>query len=318
MEKKYDIVSIGTMAYDMILYTVDESVFSRDTTLLQGVGTSPGGAAVIQSITAARLGCRTAAAGKLCQDSFSDYVIGEFEKAGVDISNVTRSKEDTMSLTFALVRKDGDRHFLGRAGSNNQTFCLEDFDLDIVRQASVVSYGSFFFLKGLDSGGVTEIFRTAKEAGALTVADCANDSFSQGRDIVFRNLPLIDYFIPSYVEAAYLTSEKDPGNMARVFLDKGCKNVVIKLGKEGCYVTDGKREEIFPPAQTEYVRDTTGAGDSFVGGFMAGLTAENMDIWDAARYANAVAGVSVTQQGALTALKDKSQVLQLLKNNKGE
>lgn len=318
MEKKYDIVSIGTMAYDMILYTVDETVFSRDTTLLEGVGTSPGGAAVIQSVTAARLGCKTAAIGRLCQDSFSDYVIMQLQQAGVDISNIKRSKDDTMSLTFALVRKDGDRHFLGRAGSNNQSLCLEDFNLDIIKQASVVSYGSFFFLQGLDSGGASVIFKTAKEAGALTVADCANDSFSQGREIVFRNLPLIDYFIPSYVEARYLTGEREPAKMAEIFLNKGCRNVIIKLGSAGCYVNDGKKEDTFPAVQTENVADTTGAGDSFVGGFMAGLTAEKLDIWGAARYAGAVAGVSVTKAGALTALRDKGQVLELLKNSEGK
>ena len=43
MEKEFDIVAIGTMAYDMILRTVDESAFTRDTTLLESVGVSSGG-----------------------------------------------------------------------------------------------------------------------------------------------------------------------------------------------------------------------------------------------------------------------------------
>lgn len=311
MKKMYDIAAIGTMAYDMILGTVDETVFSRDTTLLKEVGVSPGGAAVIQSVTAARLGCRAAVVGKLCTDTFSDYVIEVLKKAEVDISNIKRSDSDTMSLTFALVKENGDRHFLGRAGSHNQTLCLEDFNLDIVRQAAIVSYGSFFFLKGLDAGGVSIILKTAKEAGAATVADCASDSFNQGPEIVYRNLEFLDYFMPSYVEAEYLTKEKEPSRMAEVFLKKGCRNVIIKLGGEGCYVTDGRRGKVLPPISHIKVSDTTGAGDSFVGGFMAGLT-KRMDIWEAARYANAVAGVSVTGMGGLTALKDESQVLELL------
>lgn len=311
MEKKYDIVSVGTMAYDMTLHTVDESVFTRDTTLLDTVGTSPGGAAMIQTVTAARLGCRTAVIGKLCGDAFSDELMLVLKDAGVDTAYVKRSDTDTMSLTFALVREDGNRHFLGLAGSNNQTLELKDVDLEAVRQAKIVSYGSFFFLQGLDKGGVSEILRTAKEAGALTVADCANDSFGQGQDIVLRNLPLIDYFIPSYVEAEYLTGEKEPSKMAEILLKKGSRFVIIKLGDEGCYVTDGKKAKILPAVRGIKVRDTTGAGDSFVGGFMAGL-AEDMDMWDAAAFANATAAVSVTQPGALTALKDRSQVLKLL------
>lgn len=46
---------------------------------------------------------------------------------------------------------------------------------------------------------------------------------------------------------------------------------------------------------------------------MAGLT-EGMELWEAARYANAVAAVSVTKMGAVTALKDRAQVLELLEN----
>lgn len=313
MDKKYDIVAIGTMAYDMILRTVDETVFTRDTTLLEEAGVSPGGAAVTQTIIASRLGCRTAVAGKVCEDTFSEYVMRKLEKAGVDTAHVIHSKEDTMSLTFALVKPDGTRHFLGVAGSNNQSLSLKDFCLDLVTQARIVSYGSFFFLKGLDSEGVSVILKRAREAGALTVADCASDSFKQGREIVFKNLWLIDYFIPSYVEAHYLVQEENPADMAEKLLDKGCKNVIIKLGDEGCYVSDGKRAELVPSFHPKEVVDTTGAGDNFVGGFMAGLT-EGMDLWEAARYANAVAAVSVTKMGAVTALKDRAQVLALLEN----
>lgn len=315
MTKKYDIVAIGTIAYDMILRTVDETVFTRDTTLLSEVGISPGGAAMTQTIIASRLGCRAAVVGKVCGDTFSEYLLGELEKAGVDTTHVVHSKEDTMSLTFALVKPDGTRHFLGLAGSNNQSLCLEDFCIDLVTQAKIVSYGSFFFLKGLDPDGVSVILKKAKESEALTVADCASDSFGQGKDIVFRNLPLIDYFIPSYVEAYYLTQEKEPADMAVSLLKRGCKNVIIKLGDEGCYVSDGKRAEIVPPFHPKKVSDTTGAGDNFVGGFMVGLI-ERMDLWEAARYANAVAAVSVTGMGAVTALRDKSQVLELFNDRK--
>ena len=78
-------------------------------------------------------------------------------------------------------------------------------------------------------------------------------------------------------------------------------------------MSDGKRAELVPSFHPKEVVDTTGAGDNFVGGFMAGLT-EGMELWEAARYANAVAAVSVTKMGAVTALKDRAQVLELLEN----
>lgn len=315
MNRKYDIISIGTMAYDMVLRTVDASVFTRDTTMLDEIGISPGGAAFISSVVAHRLGCKTAVIGKLSNDAFSDYLMNYLKENGVDTSYVVRNVQDVTSLTFALVVPNGERHFIGHAGSNNQSLCLGDFDLNLVKQTKIIGYGSFFALQGLDANGATTVLRTAREAGTLTVADCASDCFHQGPEIVFRNLPFIDYFMPSWVEANYLTNENDPKEMAKQFLKKGCRNVIIKLGGEGCYVMNNKMAEHIPAISNLNVKDTTGAGDNFVGGFMAGLI-EGMDIKEAARYATAVAAISVTQSGALTALKDKSQVMTLLSSNK--
>lgn len=311
MDKKYDIVSIGTVAYDMILRTVDETAFQRDTTLLRDVGVSSGGAAMIQTITAARLGCKTAIVGKMAKDVFGTYLLNELRAAGVDSDYLIQSPDAKTALTFALVREDGNRHFLGYTGSTNQTLCVQEINLEVIKQAKIVSYGSFFWMKSLDQTGVSILLHTAKEAGAQTVADCASDSFHQGKEIVLRNLPLIDYFIPSYVEAEYLTGEKEPEVMAHKLLGAGCRNVIIKLGAEGCLVTDGKQEKRIAAIHSKEVCDTTGAGDSFVGGFMAGLI-DGKDIWNSAEYANAVAAVSVTGLGALTALRNKQQVLKMI------
>ena len=311
MEKEFDIVTIGTMAYDMILRPVDESMFKRDTTLLSDVGVSSGGGAMTQAVIAQRLGCKTALVGRVSTDAFSDYLIKVLKDAGVDYSNVKVSPSDILSLTFALVKPDGTRHFLCWAGSNNQTLCLNDFDFSIIKKARIVSYGSFFVLQGLDKSSVTTIFSEAKNAGAITVADAASDSFSKGRKIVFNNLPLLDYFIPSYIEAKYLTGETSPNKMAEFLLKKGCNNVIIKIGVDGCYVANSKVAQVVPTFNSVKACDTTGAGDNFVGGFLAGLIDGN-DILEAARFANAVASISVTGMGAITAVQNKQQILDLM------
>jgi len=311
LEKEFDVVSIGVMAYDMILCTVDERVFTRDTTMLSEVGVSSGGGAMTQAVIAQRLGCKTALVGKVGTDAFSAFLIKVLQDAGVDYSNVKISPNDTMSLTFALVRPDGRRHFIGWQGSNNRTLCMEDFDLSIVKKAKIVSYGSFYFLQGLDKEGIEVILSEAKKAGAITVADSASDAFSQGKNIVFDNLPMLDYFIPSFVEAEYLTEETSPAKMADFLLKKGCKNVIIKLGVDGCFVANHKIAQVVPTFNNVKACDTTGAGDNFVGGFLTGLI-DGDDILTAVRFANAVASISVTGMGAITAVQNKQQVLDLM------
>ena len=315
MGKEFDIVAIGTMAYDMILRTVDETAFTRDTTILESVGISSGGGAMTSAIAASRVGCKTALVGRVCRDDFSSYLLRVLNEAGVDSSQVSQGDE-LMSLTFALVRTDGNRHFLGRPGTNNVNLTLDTFDLDIVRRAKIVSYGSYFVLPGLDGPGIRKIFTEAKAAGALTVADVANDTFHQGQETVLQDLPLIDYFIPSYVEAEYLTGETDVEKMATVLLERGANNVLIKIGEEGCYVANQDGRWVVPAFQVKAC-DTTGAGDNFVGGFMAGI-AQGLPLLEAVRFGNAVAAISVTGMGAISALKDKKQVMALLKSSGSE
>ena len=86
MEKEFDIVAIGTMAYDMILRTVDETAFTRDTTVLESVGISSGGGAMTSVIAAQRVGCKTALVGRVCQDDFSSYLLRVLDEAGVDFA----------------------------------------------------------------------------------------------------------------------------------------------------------------------------------------------------------------------------------------
>lgn len=315
MDKVYDIAAIGMMAYDMILREVDESVFTRDATLLKGLGVSPGGGAMTQAVTAERLGCTTALCSRVGGDLYGRYLLDVIREEGITDKWIHVAEEEETMFTIALVRADGNRNFLTREGNNIHNFNLDDIDFNLLRQARMVSYGSFYFLPGLDGRGEDKIFKTAKDAGALTTADTASDAYGKGRNLVFSNLPLIDYFIPSIEEAAYLAETVDVQKMAYTFLNKGANRIIIKMGAQGCYLAEKGYEERIPAIAMEHVRDTTGAGDNFTGAFMCAVL-EGKDFLQAAEFANAAAAVSVTGVGAVGALKDKKQVLDLLQREK--
>jgi len=88
---------------------------------------------------------------------------------------------------------------------------------------------------------------------------------------------------------------------------------VVKLGADGCLVKNSELEVHIPGFAVQAV-DATGAGDAFAGGFLAGLVWG----WDwerAARFACALAALSVTDFGVATALQSKEQVLVLMDRN---
>lgn len=109
-------------------------------------------------------------------------------------------------------------------------------------------------------------------AGVPVVAD-TSEFYVQHFPGEFRQLlAAIDYFMPSEVEARTLCGEGDPLTWAWQLIAMGPKAVVIKLGEQGSLLVDGRscqaRRVPCSPAQTV---DPTGAGDSYVGGFAAGL-----------------------------------------------
>jgi len=154
------------------------------------------------------------------------------------------------------------------------------------------------------------ILSFARENGALTFGDI---TYRQGYDLekIKDILPLLDFIIPNFEEAKGLTGENDLEKVAAAFLSYGVKNVIIKTGKDGCYIRNVKEIITVPAFKIENVIDTTGAGDSFVAGFISGIL-EGYDLKAAARFANAAAAVNVQGIGA-TYLKNRADVEKMLK-----
>jgi ribokinase len=92
---------------------------------------------------------------------------------------------------------------------------------------------------------------------------------------------------------------------AQSLLEKGIKQVVIKLGANGVYWTDGREELRIPAPQVEAV-DATAAGDAFAGA-LAVFLAEGADTRTALTKAVRVASVSVTRRGAQAAMPTRSE-----------
>ena len=119
---------------------------------------------------------------------------------------------------------------------------------------------------------------------------------------------MLDYFIPSQPEAKAITGLDDPSDIARAFQDRGCKNVVIKLDREGAFCRDASGVETRVPAyQIDNVVDTTGAGDSWSAGFLAGLH-EGQGIPEAALLGNATAAHCIQAPGASTGIVPLDQI----------
>ena len=102
------------------------------------------------------------------------------------------------------------------------------------------------------------------------------------------------------------TGSTSPAVAASVFLRGGVRIAVVKLGHRGCAIYTGNEQLLCPSFEVE-VKDTTGAGDCFVAGFLA-ARARGASLEDAGRFANAVAARSVERIGAVAGLPSYGEV----------
>ena len=126
---------------------------------------------------------------------------------------------------------------------------------------------------------------------------------------------MCDYVTPNETEAAELTglpvTNIDEARKAgdRI-LTMGAKAAVITLGEQGVLLYDASGSTLVPAFKMKVV-ETTGAGDAFNGGFAVAI-AEGRTPLEAARFGNAVAGLSVTKRGTAPSMPTRREIDALL------
>jgi ribokinase len=102
--------------------------------------------------------------------------------------------------------------------------------------------------------------------------------------------------MPNALELTLLTGEIDYCKGADFMVGRGIKIVAVKLGGDGCYVTDGRERHLIKPFKVDVV-DTTGAGDAFCAGFLYGLV-NDKSLLECGTLGNFVASRCVMKMGA--------------------
>jgi len=123
---------------------------------------------------------------------------------------------------------------------------------------------------------------------------------AKGYDSLERIIKRTYVFMPNLVELQELTGESDYRRAADFMVERGIKVVAIKLGDQGCYVTDGRERLKIEPFKVKAV-DTTGAGDAFCAGFLYGLI-NKKSLFECGRLGNYVASKCVMAMGARAGL----------------
>jgi 2-dehydro-3-deoxygluconokinase len=124
---------------------------------------------------------------------------------------------------------------------------------------------------------------------------------------------MVSVALPTFDDEAPLFGDRDPSETIRRWRAAGATEIVVKLGAEGCMLTDGLT--ISPTARLVPV-DTTGAGDSFNAAYLAARR-RALSNADAAAFANTLAGRVIMSRGAILPRSAMSDLVEALASRRG-
>jgi sugar/nucleoside kinase (ribokinase family) len=300
-----DVLCLGLIVCDILVKPVDADIMSRDSARVDFVRMGSGGDAFNAAIGLARMGINTGAAGKVGSDGFGRYLLDSAAEAGVSTSNVIVSDTVGTAVSVVLIQRNGERSFAYHGGAND-SLSLGDIGMDALAGVKVLHIGSAFELPGLD-GDMAALLRQAKERGVTTVLDVTGNPDNRRMEALKNMLPYVDVFLPSRPEAEAMTGETDIARMAGLFCEMGATTAVIKDGSKGCFVRSGVQSFQVPAFRVDAV-DTTGAGDAFAAGYIAGIV-RGVDAQGCARFANAAGALCACHMGATAWARPYKEVI---------
>jgi sugar/nucleoside kinase (ribokinase family) len=150
--------------------------------------------------------------------------------------------------------------------------------------------------------------------GLLVTLDPGMTVSEAALDEIRALLPTVDILLPNLPEAQGLTGAESAEDCFRLLLAAGVETVALKLGKDGCLI-GGAEGHVHVPAFPVEARDSTGAGDFYSAGMIAGVLG-GLDWRSAAVLGNAMGAMAAARVGAGTSVPRAREVLALLRDSR--
>lgn len=291
---KYDVSVVGLYILDILGRPVSRIPEGGSVEFIDQIRLTVAGTAGGTVVDCAKLGLKALAVGAVGDDEKADFVLDTLRRHGVDTAMMQRLAGIPTSSTMLNVRPNGERPALHQRGASDH-FEIPPSDWPTIFQAGIVHLGGTGLLRRMDGPPTAEFLRAAKASGCTTTFDliaATEETFA----VVEPALPHIDYFMPSDEEALVLSGRKTVEDAARFFLDRGAGACVFTMGAEGSYAATPDQQLRLPAFEVDVV-DTTGCGDAYCGGFIAGL-ARGWNLEQSARFATAASALVATGLGS--------------------
>lgn len=287
----FDVVCLGILVADVIARPFDELPPTGTLAYLTDVSLRGGGCALNTATVLTRFGCSSAVGGKIGDDPLGGFLTDLLDERRIDRRSVVRDETTATSATVVLVDSSGERTFLHMKGANAE-LRSEELDLEAMCGGRCLHVAGALVMDAFDGEPCAAVLETARRRGALTSIDTVWDPSGRWERIL-PCLPHVDVFAASLAEAQAISGQDDAESAAAWLKRAGARDVVVKLGADGCFVAGSG---LVGPVAVSAV-DGTGAGDAFMAGLLYGIL-NGWSIVRSARLGNAAGALATTAVGA--------------------
>ncbi|MGE5460661.1 MAG: carbohydrate kinase family protein [Solirubrobacterales bacterium] len=260
-----DLLVLGDANPDLVLTGDVHPAFGQAEQLVDGANLVVGGSGAIMACGAAALGLRTAFVGIVGDDALGRFMLEALEERGIDTTGTAVDLFRPTGISVILSSGD-DRAILTSTGTIGD-LRGELVDVELLERARHVHVSSFYLQRAL-RGDLPELFDRAHAAGASTSIDPNWDPEEGWDGGLLSLLERTDVFLPNSTEARAIAGVDDVDVAAEALAEHGA-TVAVKFGRGGGLAIAGEEIARIEAIPIDVV-DTTGAGDTFDAGFLAG------------------------------------------------
>lgn len=282
-------------------YKVPHFAAKGETLSAEGLELHSGGKGLNQAIAISKGGANAFMAGAIGEDG--KFLLQELKDAGVDTGNVLVMSEERTGNAIIQKNEEGDNCIILYGGANKAISkeqidrTLEDFQArDLILLQNEINDGRYVIEKARERGMKIALNPSPLNQGVLDMP-----------------LESVDIFILNEIEAAQLLGrDSEEGLDGETLMDL----LAVKYPKAALLLTLGEKGSIFRRGndtvrQAAYkvsAVDTTGAGDTYTGFFLAGILSGST-VKESMERAAKAAAISVTVEGAAASIPSLEQVI---------
>jgi sugar/nucleoside kinase (ribokinase family) len=308
----HKILVYGDLVSDMVMRVDRLPVEANRVQNIHAIGIEPGGAGN-SLIVAARLGAHAIALGTIGEDNPGQQVFDALRDEGVDTDAVQRGAGSVNMTVLVMIDAVGEHVFLVHRG-HGQMLQIGDTERALISAADaylVPGYSLHEPRVGPVAIDALNIAQAAKVPVFSDLGPIVGDPSLREAALAVNAASRMAVLTED--EALTFTGAADASSAARWLQSHGAREVVLKRGSAGCLCfADGEAEPVSVDGIAVDARDTSGAGDAFVAGFIVEWL-KHHDLVRAARFANAVGAAKVRKVGTGRQMPTRAEIEELLR-----